>query len=356
LSPQEIKNFPYEEKLIWFRKQIQNLKIHWSEGFDSILVDSSNILQSSLDCFEIINFHKEVKIIFQNDKVQDAGGLLREWIYIIQKQLFGKTNEKPFILADTEDTTYKINPKINPNDDKIFKLFGKVLAKSIMEKIPLECQLDQITIKQILNKRITIYDLYSHDQNLYRSFLYLKNNTLSENQYIGEFVYEQQELIQNGKNIQITEQNKNFYMEKVLKYISQKRIKPFIQAIKQSFYEVIPQNIIEVFENNEFMMIVYGLPFISLKDWKENTIYKNGYNVNHPLIISFWKILSKINQFQLAKFLHFCTGSQKIGIDGFKNLESNRGNISKFCIEQVKFDMKNPYLKAHTCFNRLELP
>ena len=33
---------------------------------------------------------QEVKIEFIGDKVKDAGGLLREWMYLIVKELFKK--------------------------------------------------------------------------------------------------------------------------------------------------------------------------------------------------------------------------------------------------------------------------
>jgi hypothetical protein len=39
-------------------------------------------------------------------------------------------------------------------------------------------------------------------------------------------------------------------------------------------------------------------------------------------------------------------------------LESNRGNISKFCINFVEYHnaIGIQYIKAHTCFNRIDLP
>jgi hypothetical protein len=38
-------------------------------------------------------------------------------------------------------------------------------------------------------------------------------------------------------------------------------------------------------------------------------------------------------------------------------LESNRGEISKFCIVSVNFIPKKiNFIKAHTCFNRIDLP
>lgn len=37
-------------------------------------------------------------------------------------------------------------------------------------------------------------------------------------------------------------------------------------------------------------------------------------------------------------------------------MQSNRGEVQRFTIESIKNETGNSGLKAHTCFNRLELP
>jgi hypothetical protein len=66
--------------------------------------------------------------------------------------------------------------------------------------------------------------------------------------------------------------------------------------------------------------------------------------------------LSKLSQDELSKFLQFCTGSCRVPLGGFSVLESNRGEISKFCIESVNLLSNRNFIKAHTCFNRIDLP
>ena len=67
--------------------------------------------------------------------------------------------------------------------------------------------------------------------------------------------------------------------------------------------------------------------------------------------------LSQHTQEELSKFLQFSTGSSRVPIKGFKFLESNRGEIAKFCINSIDYNKKgNNYIKAHTCFNRIDLP
>lgn len=44
-----------------------------------------------MSCYEQlkkINFHKEVKIKFEDEQVEDAGGLLREYLHLVMKELF----------------------------------------------------------------------------------------------------------------------------------------------------------------------------------------------------------------------------------------------------------------------------
>ena len=37
-------------------------------------------------------------------------------------------------------------------------------------------------------------------------------------------------------------------------------------------------------------LLLAGLQDIDVKDWQTNTIYKNEYNPNHPVIVNFWKV------------------------------------------------------------------
>jgi hypothetical protein len=102
-------------------------------------------------------------------------------------------------------------------------------------------------------------------------------------------------------------------------------------------------------------MLLNGPQLIDVKDWKENTMYK-GYRHNDHIITWFWTIVFKYDQKKLANLLHYCTGSNRVPILGFKYLESNRNTVHKFTIEKVGVSKTNPYPRSYTGFNRLELP
>jgi hypothetical protein len=103
-------------------------------------------------------------------------------------------------------------------------------------------------------------------------------------------------------------------------------------------------------------MMCYGVPFINVQDLQSHTVYKGEYHEEHPLIMMFWAVIFEQEQLALRRFMQFLTGSERPPVFGFSKLESNRNNIAYFCIESVRYNPANPFPKAHTCFNRLELP
>lgn len=38
-------------------------------------------------------------------------------------------------------------------------------------------------------------------------------------------------------------------------------------------------------------MILYGAPFISVEDWKNDTIYKGKYSEAHKVVVWFWEVV-----------------------------------------------------------------
>lgn len=65
-------------------------------------------------------------------------------------------------------------------------------------------------------------------------------------------------------------------------------------------------------------MLLYGVPYIDVQDWRANTDYRGGFNVNHQVIQWFWETMNNLDQQQLGRILKFSTGSSRTPISGFK--------------------------------------
>jgi E3 ubiquitin-protein ligase HUWE1 len=67
-------------------------------------------------------------------------------------------------------------------------------------------------------------------------------------------------------------------------------------------------------------MLLYGVPYIDVRDWRDNTDYKGHYNPKNKVIEWFWTKVETFDQEKLANLLHFCTGSSRTPIQGFKKM------------------------------------
>jgi E3 ubiquitin-protein ligase HUWE1 len=83
-------------------------------------------------------------------------------------------------------------------------------------------------------------------------------------------------------------------------------------------YKVVPKDLLQVFDAEEMEMILYGVPFIDIDEWREQTIYDSPYSPEHMAIKWFWNIVKELDQEQLGKFLQYCTGSTRIPVNGFR--------------------------------------
>lgn len=43
-------------------------------------------------------------------------------------------------------------------------------------------------------------------------------------------------------------------------------------------------------------MLLYGVPYIDVSDWRSNTEYKGVFNAKHPVINWFWTELETFDQ------------------------------------------------------------
>ena len=69
----------------------------------------------------------------------------------------------------------------------------------------------------------------------------------------------------------------------------------------------------------------------------------------------FWEALDDMDTESKARLLQFVTGTSRVPVTGFRDLQGSLGT-KKFCIELVASADPGSLPKAHTCFNRIDLP
>ena len=346
---------------------IKKHKIDWTDGCDNIELSRENCLEESVEKIEFVDLWRELKISFNGEIASDAGGLYREWFTILIEEL-EKKEMNLFERSECDEINYIFNRNLNENSDWSFKYFnflGRLIAKSLIDNITINLSFNCLIYKLILGEKINFEDLKNIDTRLYTSLLSMKNmkpEDLDSTEIYYSIQYQNdegqiitEELIPGGNNKKVTDIND--YIEKRINHLVSKS-QILIYHIQEGLFNFIPKEILCSINSSEFELLVCGQPFIDVNDWNKNSIYKGDYNKNHKLVKWFWDEVYKLSQEDLRKLLQFSTGTSRVPINGFKKLESNRGEIAKFCLNSVAYNenKKNNYIRAHTCFNRLDVP
>lgn len=70
------------------------------------------------------------------------------------------------------------------------------------------------------------------------------------------------ELKPGGGNIRVTEETKHEYVDLVADHILTNAIRPQINSFLEGFHELIPQELISIFNDKELELLISGLPEI----------------------------------------------------------------------------------------------
>ena len=348
-----------EEKFCWVREQFNTIRIPWSEEYEIINICRESLLEDSIREIQRLSdrdMRKELHIQFSGEMCMDAGGIMKEWLNILIKELFAEPMQL-FQRTKTEEVGYLISSSNNCQTE-LYYFTGRVLAKAVFENIPVTCPLCKSLFKHLLGHTLGFEDIQHQDSDLYNSMKYIADNSI-EDMFIGFFALEKEnvlfELVENGSEICITEENKSSYLELRCRFETSKSMEPGLTHFKNGFNSVIPHKMIADFTPDELELLLCGKSFLDLGEWMENTEYKGEFSSNHKVVKWFWTILHEFTQEELSQLLVFVTGTSKVPVEGFSQLRTLRGDPAHFTMQSVEY-YKKVLPRAHTCFNRLDLP
>ncbi|KAI2778874.1 hypothetical protein F4815DRAFT_446928 [Daldinia loculata] len=361
------KVLEFDNKRSWFNRSVHN-KQHVSQRPHPLLqlqVRREHVFHDSFKSLyfktgEEMKFGK-LSIRFHGEEGVDAGGVTREWFQVLARQMFD-ANYALFVPVSSDRTTFHPNKLSGINDEHLmfFKFIGRIIGKALYEGRLLDCYFSRAVYKRILGKPVSVKDMESFDPDYYKSLSWMLNNDITD--IITEtFSVEDDEfgvtrihdLIENGRNVPVTEDNKHEYVRLVVEHKLLTSVKDQMENFLKGFHEIIPAELISIFNEQELELLISGLPDVDIDDWKSNTEYHN-YSPSSPQIQWFWRAVRSFDKEERAKLLQFVTGTSKVPLNGFKELEGMNG-VNRFNIHR-DYGNKDRLPSSHTCFNQLDIP
>lgn len=168
----------------------------------------------------------KLNIRFHGEEGVDAGGVTREWFAALSRQMFNP-DYALFNPVASDRTTFHPNPMsdINPEHLTFFKFVGRIIGKALYEGRVLDCHFSRAVYRRILGKPVSLKDMETLDLDYYRSLCWILENDITDVTFetfsvevdrFGET--EVIDLIENGRNIAVTEENKQEYVRLVVEH------------------------------------------------------------------------------------------------------------------------------------------
>ncbi|EGG21935.1 putative E3 ubiquitin-protein ligase [Cavenderia fasciculata] len=304
----------------------------------------------------------KLHIQFSGEEGIDVGGLLREWYLVLSREMFNP-NYALFKVSAADNVTFQPNPEsyINPDHLSYFKFVGRMIGKALYDGQMLDAFFTRSFYKHMLGLPITVTDMEAIDPQFHKNLIWMLNNDITnvvDLTFTSEIdIFDSTKVIDlkpNGANIPVTEENKHEYVRLVAHARMTNSIKEQITNFLEGFHELIPKQLISIFNELELELLISGLPEIDIDDLKSNTEY-TGYTAESPQINWFWNVVAeKLSNEEKALLLQFVTGTTKVPLDGFKALVGMSGP-QKFQIHRIRGN-SHRLPTAHTCFNQIDIP
>uniref|UniRef100_A0A8D0L1Y9 HECT-type E3 ubiquitin transferase n=1 Tax=Sphenodon punctatus TaxID=8508 RepID=A0A8D0L1Y9_SPHPU len=355
----------FEAKLRNFYRKLEAKGYGQGPGKIKLIIRRDHLLEGTFN--QVMAYsRKELQrnklyITFVGEEGLDYSGPSREFFFLLSQELF---NPYYGLFEYSANDTYTV--QISPmsafveNHLEWFRFSGRILGLALIHQYLLDAFFTRPFYKALLRLPCDLSDLEYLDEEFHQSLQWMKENNITDildlTFTVNEEVFGQvteRELKSGGANTQVTEKNKKEYIERMVKWRVERGVVQQTEALVRGFYEVVDSRLVSVFDARELELVIAGTAEIDLNDWRNNTEYRGGYHDGHIVIRWFWAAVERFNNEQRLRLLQFVTGTSSVPYEGFAALRGSNG-LRRFCIE--KWGKITSLPRAHTCFNRLDLP
>lgn len=358
----------FEAKLRQFYRKLEQKNFGQGPNKLKLGVRRDHILEDAFTKVMSVNAKKDLQksrlyVSFAGEEGLDYGGPSREFFFLLSRELFNPYYGL-FEYSANDTYTVQISPmsRFVDNYHDWFRFSGRMLGLALIHQYLLDAFFTRPFYKALLGLDCSLSDLEYLDAEFHQSLLWVKDNDISDldldltfsvvEEVAGKVI--EKDLKPNGKSVVVTERNKREYIEKMVKWRLERGVSEQTDSLIKGFYEVIDPRIVRMFDARELELVIAGTAEIDVKDWRRHTDYRGGYHDSHLIIQWFWIVIEqKFDNDQRLRLLQFVTGTSSIPYEGFEALRGSNGP-RKFCIE--KWGKPTSLPRAHTCFNRLDLP
>lgn len=310
---------------------------------------------------------KRLLVKFRGEEGLDYGGVAREWLHLLGRELFNP-HYGLFQYANSGDDRYALqinaDSGVNPEHLSYFHFAGRILGVALFHGHQLDAAFTAPFYKQLLGRPITLRDIRDVDPELHRSLSWMLENSITgvidttfsvECSSFG--AVRSVELRPGGATEPVTDSNKREYVRLYVAHRFTRGAERQWLALQRGLADVVPPQLLRPLAPRDLQPLLAGRADLDPADWRRHTRLKH-LTPDAPLLQWFWEIVEEFDAEMRARLLQFVTGSRRVPLAGFKALQGSTGAAAPrlFTLHLVADASPDSLPKAHTCFNRLDLP
>ncbi|KAG6852075.1 hypothetical protein C0991_003384, partial [Blastosporella zonata] len=280
-------------------------------GRNRVQVRRDNVAQDGFGRLAEADLKKPVEIVFidqfgEEEAGIDGGGVFKEFFTSLC-EVFDA--DRGLWLANKKNELYP-NPHAYATEREPSNLhslnwcrfIGRILGKAMYEGILVDVAFAGFFLAKWLGKQSFLDDLASLDPYPYNGLVFLKHYTgnledlaLNFTIAVDEFgTNKTMNLVPNGSNIAVTEENRLQYIQLVSHYHLSKQIRLQSEAFFEGLSEMIdPKWIRSMFNQQEVQILLGGVNTpIDFDDLRGNTNYVGLYRDDQETIVMFWNVVN----------------------------------------------------------------
>ncbi|KAJ9585786.1 hypothetical protein L9F63_002423 [Diploptera punctata] len=294
--------------------------------------------------YEASDLKKPLKVKFENEEAEDAGGVTKEFFMLLLREVL---DPKYGMFKQYDETRTIWFSEDSFEDEVMYYLIGVLCGLAIYNFIIIDLPFPLALYKKLLKEPVSLDDLKGLSPTLANNLQNLLNYTEPDLEEVFALNFE----------------NKKEFVDLYVDLILNTSVEKHFIAFSTGFHKVCGGRVLELFHSHELMAVVVGNENYDWEELQRNAEYKNGYTENDPTIRFFWEVFHELPEEEKRKFLMFLTGCVRIPIQGMKAI--------KVCMYMyiyiyiyiytpmiyIQPTLDDKYLPvAHTCFNLMDLP
>ena len=281
-----------------------------------------------------VNFNGEMGI--------DAGGLRLDWYSTLSRLVFTAPSTDPAggLFAPRSGTEYlAFNAAVRDSvaARNAYKAAGRLLAYSVVQRLPIGVPLPVMFFDKLLNNRVTLADVREDDAEMARNL----QTVIDGGEDMLRMVL--------GLDDHERAPTMDAYIAEQLEELIPAAMDWRMAAVREGFNDAVPVDLVKnVVSPKDMRFFVYGDPTISVADLRAHTTYGYQLSAQSQEIVWMWAWLEASSNEVRRKFVRFVTGLSQLPLGG-------AGRLSQ-PIRVVRSQAGDLAPRSHTCFNQLDIP